>query len=144
MKFSMKHRMIQVIKDNFSWMKDIAIVVGIAALLFLNARYVTIDKFEVSEKANQLAHASIQVTLVNIDKTLALQAQNQELLIAQQKQIVINTTKINELDVRMRNVESYDVGSFRASFMIKDTELEGRIKTLESHTLNSLPHPTPK
>jgi hypothetical protein len=128
---SKKQNMIKILKDNFSWLKDIAVVSGIAILLFLNAHYVTIDKFESSEKSNEMAHQAIQTTLVNIDKTLALQAQNQDMLISQQKQIVINTTRLTEIEARLKFYDAIQLDTFIRTSLVKYTELDARIKNLE-------------
>jgi hypothetical protein len=124
--------MLKFIRDNFVWVKDVSIVLFMAAILYLNSHFVTIEKFEAYQHANDLAHQAIQTTLVSVDKTLALMQQNQTLLTDNQKQITINTAKIVETDLRVKSLENLNVDDFMKESAINRKELDIRLKSLEA------------
>ena len=123
--------MVNIIKDNFSWLKDLAIVSGMAALLYLNGHYVTIDKFDAYQKANDTAHIGIQVILTSVDKTLSLMGRNTEQLMANEKEIRVHDIKIAELDGRLKNIEIMNIDGFKNESAINRAQLDIRLKTLE-------------
>jgi hypothetical protein len=128
-----KISMIRYFRDNFSWIKDVVIVLGMVGVLYLNSHYITVDKFEAMKSANDSAHASIQTTLVSIDKTLALQAQNNALLVDAQHQIKVNTAKLTEVDLRVRNIEELGIASFMKESLVNRARLDVRLSALEAH-----------
>ena len=122
--------MFKFLKDNFSWVKDVAIVLFMVVVLYLNAHFVTIDKFEVYVKANDLAHEGIQVTLVSVDKTLALMQQNQASLVEHDKQIKINTSRLADIEGRLKY--SDENAKMLVAAVIKAAEVDTRLKTIEA------------
>lgn len=101
-----KTNMITTIKNNFSVIKDIGMILGMCGILYLNANYVTVQKYEAYQKANDLAHREIQTALVSTDKTLALMQQTLSLTTLQGEEIKRNTVKVAEIEIRLRAVET--------------------------------------
>lgn len=88
--------MIQKIRDNFSWIKDIAIVLGMCAVLYLNLNYVTNTKFEQFVNANEIRTDAIQSTITSLDKSLALLQQNNGILTTLQTDMLKMNAVLND------------------------------------------------
>jgi hypothetical protein len=123
--------MIKFLKDNFAWIKDIGIVVFMIFILYFNAHFVSLERFDAAMAANELAHDAIQTTLASVDKTLALLQQNNTMLTENEKQIKVNTALLTTLDVRVKMLESMEPDKQIKANTIKTVELEGRVKVLE-------------
>jgi uncharacterized membrane protein len=128
------NNMLKFIKDNFYWVKDIAIILFMVAVLYLNSHFVTVEQFKTSEAANLLAHTSIQTTLVSVDKTLALMQQNQTTLSEHEIQIKTLEKTMASFDTKIKLIESMDQSSQIKINTFKLFDLEARIKLIESHS----------
>jgi hypothetical protein len=120
------------LKDNFGWVKDIAIVIFIVLGLWANANFVSNERFESYQKAQDIKYQAIQVTLVSVDKTLALMQQNQTILIDNEKQIKINTAKLAEIELRTKYLEGFDLARHIINDAALEARLELRLKALET------------
>lgn len=124
--------MFSKLRDNFGWVKDVAIVFGMVGILYLNGHYVTTERFEAYQKGNDLAHQSIQTTLISVDKTLALMQRNNEQLIENEKSIQLHNSRIAELDARIKAIESSDIDTFMKQSAIHRAQLEVRLSAVET------------
>jgi hypothetical protein len=124
--------MIKTIKDNFVWIKDLAIICFMAGILYLNSHYVTIEQFRASEAANISAHEAIHSTLISVDKTLALMARNQVILTEHEIVLKSHDKSINSLDSRIQLIEKTDTSSQVKLNTFNIFELNSRVKSLES------------
>jgi len=91
------------IKDNFNFVKDMAMVLGMCGVLYLNLNYVTNTKFESFVQANEGRMDGIQAAIASLDKSLALLQQNNTMLTTLQVNVANITTVLN--DVVQQNKE---------------------------------------
>lgn len=134
---TIRTNMIKFIRDNFGWVKDVGIVIFLVLVMWANAHYVTVEKFEAYQKANDLAHAATSATLVSVDKTLALMQQNQELLVENQRDIKNLTTRVVAIESDVKLLDSLGIDNQIKTTSVKLIELDFRIKALESTHVNS-------
>lgn len=99
-------KIMKYLRENFVWIKDIVMVIGMIAVVWLNSHFVTIEKFEAYKKENDAAHVEIQKVLSGIDKTLALMNQQAVMLIEHDKQIRLNTIKLAEHDILINKIKN--------------------------------------
>lgn len=123
--------MLKFIQTNFSWIKDVGIVIFLVIVMYANQHYVTRNDFDTYTKANELAHTAINTTLVNVDKTLALMQQNQTILVKNEEQIKINTAFLAAIDMRLKDVENLGIEVRLREKTVKLAEIELRLKVLE-------------
>jgi hypothetical protein len=123
--------MLKFLKENFNWIKDIGIIIFLISIFVLNARYVTVERFEMSMKANELAHNAIQITLVSVDKTLALMQQNNTILIQNEKAIKDVNKLTTEMDLRLKLLENLGIEQRLKDKTLKILEIDLRLKLLE-------------
>jgi hypothetical protein len=125
---------LKLVKENFGLIKDIGIILFMVIILYFNAHFVSLEKFEAAQEANRLAHQSIQTSLVSVDKTLALMQQNQAALIENEKQIKINTGRLGDIEGKYKYFEE-QIKTVSSIFQ-KSSEMDARIKILESLELD--------
>ena len=125
--------MLKLIKENFGWIKDIVIVIGIVGMLYLNQNFVTNSKFDAHVKSGEASLESVRVSLSTIDKTLALMQQNQSILIENEKQIGINTIKVAEHESLIRQLQQLHMEAYIQADSIKNAEMEIRLKNIEKN-----------
>lgn len=123
--------MFKWMKENFTVVKDVVVVLFVVAVALLNSNFVTSERFEDYEKANALAHGSIQLTLVNVDKTLALMAQNQASLTEHATQIKINTGVLSGLSARMDHLDTLRLETHINLDEVRATEFNLRLRLTE-------------
>lgn len=118
------------IRDNFGWIKDIAIVCGMCAVLYLNLNYVTNTKFESFVKDTDARHESVQKAIISIDKSLMLLQQNNKIMLDMQ-------TMDSALAAKIENV--YDVQRGILAQQKLDMEVNIEFKTIANivHKLES-------
>ena len=124
--------MIKFIRENFGWVKDVGIVIFLVLVMWANAHYVTVEKFEAYQKANDLAHAATASTLVSVDKTLALMQQNQELLVENQRDIKNLSVRVVSLESDIKLLNALNIDAQIRTTSAKLIELDFRIKALET------------
>lgn len=134
---TIRTNMIKFIRDNFGWVKDVGIVIFLVLVMWANAHYVTVEKFEAYQKANDLAHASTAATLVSVDKTLALMQQNQELLVENQRDIKNLTTRVVSIESDLKLLDSLGIANQLQTTSTKLIEMDFRIKSLEAVRVSS-------
>ena len=120
------------ILDAFSKVKDISIVAFMVVSLYLNANYVSTKTFDAYELKNTNQHVIIQTALISIDKTLALQVQNQTLLTDAITSIKINTGRLGTIEDRIRYFDSLDLSKFIRDCLIEHSTTTYRITALET------------
>jgi hypothetical protein len=125
--------MLKFVKDNFSWVKDVGIVLFLVMVVWANSHYVTIEKFDNYVKANNEIHLQVNSSIALIDKTLALMQQNQVVLIENEKQISINTLKIAEHERDIHQLQLLRLDAYIQSDVVKNAETELRLKSVEKH-----------
>jgi hypothetical protein len=125
------NNMFKVFRENFGWIKDMSVVVFLIGILYLQSHFVTTEKFELYQKANDLAHQAIQITLVSVDKTLALMQQNNSVLVENEKALKMLTSKVSELDTKTRYYDSLEFDKFMQQSAVHRAELDTRLKSLE-------------
>lgn len=123
--------MLKFIKSNFFWIKDIAIILFCLCVLYLNANYVTITQFRELEKSNFSQHEAIQLTLISVDKTLALMQQNQTILTEHDILLKSHDKWISSLDNKLKIIETLDLSSQVKVNTFKLLDLEFRMKNFE-------------
>lgn len=147
--------MIGIFRNNFGWIKDIAMVIGMVGVLYLNSHFITIDKFDDSQTKNEMAHQGILTTLVSVDKTLALMANNQVEILEIKADMKIRTEQINELisqnridaafnelfkdtsvkvatlETKLNGVDMNELNRFMKESAIQRAQLEVRLKAVE-------------
>lgn len=145
------------IKNNFSIVKDIILIIGIIGVMYLQGHYVTLEKFENNSKANVDAHQILIVTMASMDKTLALMGRNQSDISDLTSQVKIhtklideaisqnkidseyntlfkeNSTRISEINGRLLNIESLNINKTLQECMVSRAQLDIRLKALEDH-----------
>jgi len=127
----MNDKVFKWMKENFAVVKDIVVVAFVLAVAVLNSHYVSVSKFEDYEKANALAHGGIQITLVNVDKTLALMAQNQASLLEHGAQIKINTGILTSLNMRVDRLDTLRLEAHMSLDEVRATETSLRLRMVE-------------
>jgi len=95
---------IKKMRDNFPWIKDISIVLGMCAVLYLNLNYVTNAKFDTFVAANEIRMDAIQKTIASLDKSLALLQQNNNILQSLQSEV----TRINKIQSELIHQNTID------------------------------------
>jgi len=154
------------IRNNFSWVKDLAVILGIVGVMYLQGHYVTIEKFEAESKLNSEAHTTLIAALASMDKTMALLGRTQSDISDLSAQVKINTatlatvvqqnkvdaeyndlfknsaTKLSEINVRVGNLESLNLQKFVQEQLVGAAQRDLRIKVLESFYPPSTLSPT--
>jgi hypothetical protein len=98
--------MVKFIKSNFSWLKDVTLILFMICMVLLNARYATNDRVNLIAKENDNAHATLLTSFTSLDKTISLLQQNQSILIDNEKIISSHTIRLAELEIRVKLLES--------------------------------------
>ena len=143
------------IKNNFGWVKDLLVIIGLVGVMYLQSHYVTLEKFEASTKSNNDAHIALIATMTSMDKTLALMGRNQSDISDLTAQVKIHTstladvvgqnkidaeynnlfkesaTKISDLNNRMSSIESLGLQLFMRDSLVNRAQLDVKLKSLE-------------
>jgi len=126
----MNEHIMKLIKENFAWVKDIVIVLGMCGVLYLNLNYVTTNKFDSFVASNDIKYNAIQAAIVSLDKSLALLQQNNKVLSDNQFQIAHMNDVLNDV-VQQNKSDAALTKEFR-DFMIKYTVTDNALSQLQS------------
>jgi len=125
---------INKIRNHFPWIKDIAMVFGMIAVLYLNLNYVTNSKFDAFVAANDVRLDAIQSTIISLDKSLALLQQNNIILTSLQLEV----SRINKLQIEViqQNIIDAAVNNEFHLLVPRVYSLENDVKQIEKLNLN--------
>jgi hypothetical protein len=88
------------VKENFGWIKDLAMVFGMCGVLYLNLNYVTNSKFDTFVRATDARYEIVRSAIISIDKSLLLLQQNNKLMLDLQvdvKNLELKTEQIRDI-----------------------------------------------